>query len=394
MAQPSIGAATAPSALPAPTRLRRRRLAAAAAFLALVLPATPLLAQANSAPTVPVARPITRDIVEWNDVIGRFEAVDGVDLRARVNGYLDSVHFKDGDVVEAGALLFTIDPRSYRAALQEAEAAVASARARRDFAVTDLGRADDLRRTGFITQQIADQRRETLQTARAELDRAEAALVRARLDVSFTEVRAPVGGRMSRRLVSTGTLINANDTIMANIVSLNPIQFYFDLDERTYLSALSTPDTLGKEVFVSLTDEKGQPRRGRIDFVDNRLDAASGTMRGRAVFDNADMSLVPGLFGRMRLPVSRSYTAVLIPDEALGTDQDRRIVYVVGPDNKATVRAVRPGPRSEGYRVIREGLKGDETIVVSGLSRVQPGASIQPRMTELAQSRTAPATIR
>ena len=388
MTPPNPGPAIAPAASPRLRPVRRALLASATAF-ALLGVAGPVLAQ-GAAPTVPVARPVTRQIVEWGDVIGRFEAVDGVDIRARVTGYVDRVHFQDGAVVEAGAVLFTIDPRTYRAAVQEAEAELASARARRDFAVTDLARAVDLRRTSAISEQVADQRRQVLQTARADVDRAEAALERARLDLSFTEVRAPVGGRLSRRLVSPGGLVNANDTVLANVVSLNPIQFYFDLDERTYLSALSRTGAAGQEVFVSLTDEQGQPRRGKIDFLDNRLDAASGTMRGRAVFENADMSLLPGLFGRMRLPLTQSYQAVLVPDEALGTDQDRRIVYVVGPDNKAQPRVVRPGPRAEGLRVIRDGLKGDETIIVSGLARVQPGAAIQPRQTELAQG-TSPA---
>ncbi|MCC7274810.1 MAG: efflux RND transporter periplasmic adaptor subunit, partial [Alphaproteobacteria bacterium] len=338
-------------------------------------------------PAVSVARPIVRDVVEWTDFIGRFEAVDAVDIRARVAGFLDAVHFRDGALVKAGELLFTIDQRPYRAALQEAEADLASAVARRDYAQGDLGRADSLRRGGNIAEQTVDQRRQNLLTSRADARRAEAALARARLDLEFTEIRAPITGRMSRRLVSAGSLVAANDTLLANIVSLDPIQFYFDADERSYLAYLRAGAAGVGDVLVALADESDAGRRGRIDFIDNRLDQASGTMRGRAVFANPDLSLVPGLFGRLRFPAARTARAVLVPDEAIAADQDRRIVYVVDGESRAAARQVRPGPRVDGYRVVREGLAGDETIVVNGLARVQPGARIQPRPTELPAQR-------
>ncbi len=348
----------------------------------------------SAPPPVSVARPVVKRIVERDDFIGRFDAVDTVDLRARVSGYLDKVDFKDGAVVKAGDLLFTVDQRPYRAALDQAQATLASAQASRDFTATDLERAEALRKTGNITEQVADQRRQAALGARASVDLAQAALNRAKLDMEFTEIRAPMAGRISRRLVSAGNLVNANDTLLSTMVSLDPIQFYFDADERSFLSYLqdfvpgSDPKKAGsREVSVALTGEAQASHKGRIDFIDVRLDQASGTMRGRAVFDNHDLSLTPGLFGRISIAGSKPYDAILIPDEALGTDQDRRVVYAVGPDNKITAKVVRPGPRIDGYRVIREGLGADDTIVINGLLRVKPGAEVAPKLTQLPPSR-------
>lgn len=349
----------------------------------------------NAPPPITVAKPVVKDIREWDEFIGRFEAVAEVEVRARVSGYLEKVHFRDGAIVKAGDLLFTIDQRPYRAALQETEATLASAKARVDFAAADIERAEALRRSGNIPEQVFDQRRQTLLVARADFDRAQAALNRARLDMEFTEIRAPLTGRVSRKLLSEGNLVTANQTVLTNIVSLDPIHFYFDVDERSYLaytqmalegtrpSSRNTPN----EVYVALSTEREPTRRGRMDFVDNRLDAATGTMRGRAVFENKDFALTPGLFGRLRLVGSGVYQGVLLPEEAIGADQDRRVVYVVGEDNKLVMRPVRLGPRIDGYRVIRDGLKGDETLVVGGLVRVRPGLQIQPQMTTLPPSR-------
>jgi RND family efflux transporter MFP subunit len=269
-------------------------------------------------PPVAAAKPIVKEIVEQDDFIGRFEAVDTVDLRARVSGYLDKIHFQDGAIVKAGDPLFTVDQRPYIAALQEAQATVASAKAREDFSETDLERAESLRRSGNVAEQVFDQRRQTLLTARAELDRATAALNRAQLDMEFTVVKAPVSGRVSRRLVSIGNLINANETLLSTVVSIDPIQFYFDVDERSFLAyAQAFGQGNGNEngnggapVSVMLTNEREPRRTGRIDFVDVRLDPSSGTMRARALFENKDLSLTPGLFGRIRIPGSRPYRGV------------------------------------------------------------------------------------
>jgi RND family efflux transporter MFP subunit len=362
-------------------------------IVSLACPAASL-AQNAPPPPISVAKPVVKDIIERDDFIGRFEAVDTVDLRARVSGYLDKVHFVDGSLVKQGDLLFTIDQRPYRDTLDDATAAVASAQASLDFANADLERAEALRRTGNITEQLAEQRRTTALSARAAHDRAQAIFNRAKLDMEFTEIRAPMNGRISRRLVSVGNLVNANETLLSTIVSIDPIQFYFDADERSFLNYLQdyadgvkSGRTGSREVTVSLSGERAPTFRGRIDFVDVRLDQASGTMRGRAVFDNPDYALTPGLFGRITVAGSQPYKGVLVPDEALATDQDRRVVYVVGVDNKVASRVVRPGPRIDGYRVIREGLKGDETIVINGLTRVRPGIEIAPKVTELPPTR-------
>ncbi len=384
--------------MPSPTDIRVPGLAVlGAAALAALLTATPLggsLAQgAPPAPSISVAKPIKKNVVEWTDFIGRFEAVDTVDVRSRVTGYVDRIAMQDGALVKAGDLLFTIDRRTYQTAVAEAEATLASAKARQDYAVTDLKRAEQLKKTNNIADQAADQRRQTVDVVNAEIRRAEATLERARLDLEFTEIRAPVSGRLSRRSVSPGSLVTANDTVLVNIVSLDPINFYFDVDERSYLSSLRNFDPTGSkaaatEVSVSLTDGDGS-RRGTIDFLDNRLDQATGTMRGRVSMRNADLSLVPGLFGRVRLPVTQSYEAVLIPDEAVRADQDRRLVFVVEAENRLALRPVQLGGKAEGYRIVRAGLTGEETIVVNGLYRAQPGIQIQPKLVELPTTRLA-----
>ena len=350
-------------------------------------------AQGSPAPPPPVtvAKPVVKDIVEQTDFIGRFEAVDQVDIRARVSGYLDKVHFQDGSLVRAGNLLFTIDPRPYRNALEQAKAAVTSGQVRLEFAQSDLARAEQLRMTGNIPDQIFDQRRQAFLTGKAELDRAQAALRQAELDVGFTEIKAPLTGRISRKLVSEGNLVNANETVLTNIVSLHPIQFYFDVDERSFLAfsrqtqggTRTSTEGPANEVLLTLTDERLGQRKGQLDFVDNRLDEASGTIRARAVFDNKDMLLTPGLFGRVTIGASDPYRGILLPDEAIGSDQDRRVIYAVDEKNVVHLKPVRTGPRIDGYRVIRDGLTGDETVVVNGLVRVRPGAPVTPQMTTL-----------
>ena len=372
-----------------------RPLAVVAALY--LLAAAPALAQGGPPPPpkVTVAKPVVKDIQEWDDFIGRFEAIDQVDVRARVSGYLDKVLFQDGALVKAGDPLFTIDQRPYRNTAQQAEAAVASAQSRVEFAQGDLERAESLRRTGNIAEQLLDQRRQNFLTARADLNSAQAQLRQAQLDLEFTEIKAPIAGRASRRLVTEGSLINANETVLTNIVSLDPIYFYFDVDERSFLAYArlqnggTRPSTgqQANEVMVATTDQTEPTLKGRLDYLDNRLDAQSGTIRARGVFENDNLFLTPGLFGRIRVLGSERYKGVLVPDEAVGADQDRRVVYAVGPDNKVSLKPVRPGPRIDGYRVIREGLSGDDVIVVNGLSRVRPGQAVDPQMTQLPPTR-------
>jgi multidrug efflux system membrane fusion protein len=354
---------------------------------------TAAVAQAppSAPPAVTVAKPIVKEVVERDDYVGRFEAVDAVEIRARVSGYLQTVSFRDGAIVKLGDPLFTIDKRPYQAALDQAEAAVTSAQARVAFAQSDYERAAALGRTGNITEQLLEQRRNTLETARGDLLGAQAAARTARLNLGFTEIHAPMAGRIGRKLISEGNLVTADQTLLTTIVSLDPIYFYFDVDERSFLAyqrtlhigSVSDANRNQLPVRVGLTDEKEFNRKGVLDFLDNRVDQATGTMRARASIENKDLFIRPGLFGTIEVPGSPSHRGVLIPDEAIGTDQDRRIVWVVADDGTVTPRVVRPGPRIDGYRLIREGLKGDETIVISGLQRVRPGAKVTPQAQEL-----------
>lgn len=338
-------------------------------------------------PAVTVAKPVVKDIMERDDFTGRFEAVDDVNVRARVTGYLEKIHFTEGSLVREGDLLVTIDQRPYQTQLNEALANLDVAQTQFDLAEQELDRAQTLIKRGNISQATLDERNQQFASAKAQIEGAKAAVNRARLDLEFTEVRAPISGRIGQKGISIGNLVNANETILANIVSQSPIHFYFDVDERSYLAYARMARDGGtanrQTVKVTLTDEQEGDLTGYLDFVDNRVDEATGTVRIRAVFDNADMILQPGLFGRISIPGSPLYEGILIPDEAIGSDQDRRIVYLVGENNAVRPQIVRPGPRIDGYRVIREGLTGEETLVVNGLMRVRPGVTVSPQMTEL-----------
>jgi RND family efflux transporter MFP subunit len=276
-----------------------------------------------------------------------------------------------------------------------------SAKTTFDLAKLEQERAEKLIQNGNVSQQSLDSRRQQTAAARANLAGAQATVDQARLNVGFTEIRAPISGRISRKLVTEGNLIDTSDTLLTTIVSIDPIYFYFDVDERSYLAYVraarerdpSAEGGIGAQVTLTLPDERGSKRTGKVDFVDNRIDQATGTMRLRAVFENKDLYLVPGLFARIQIPGSPSYQAVLIPDEATAADQDRRIVYVVA-DGAATARVVRLGPRIDGYRVVRQGLIGDETIVVTGVQRVRPGAKVTPQLTMLPPERAEPGTPR
>lgn len=350
-------------------------------------------ASANSAPpSVTVAKPVVKEIVEDDEFVGRFEAVEEVAVRARIGGYLQKIHFEDGAMIEQGELLFTIDQRPFQAALQQAEASLRVDEAQYEFARTQLERAETLAQRGNISRSVVDERREAYLSAQAAIEGSRAALERARLDLQYTEIRAPISGRIGRDLVSIGNLVAANETILTTLVSTDPMYFYFDINERYYLAyardarARGVPLQQGGgslPVTVTLSDRREAQRLGFLDFSENRLDRETGTMRVRAVMPNEDLVLQPGLFGRINVPGSLPYEGILIPDEAVVADQQRRLVYVVGEDNLAQQHEVRPGPRIDGYRVIREGLTGDERIVVNGLMRVRPGAPVSPEEIDL-----------
>jgi len=342
-------------------------------------------------PQVTVAKPVVKKIVEDDEFTGRFDAVAEVEVRSRVDGYLESIRFEDGQIVEKGDLLFTIDPRPFQTVLNQAQAEIDSAKAALTYAEGELARAEQLVGRGNISQQAVDERRQGFRAAQARLAAAEAALARARLDLEYTQIRAPITGRIDRNFISEGNLVAVNDTVLTRIVSADPIYFYFDIDERSFLAYARNARARGADlqrggglaVTVRLADEREAPFDGVLDFSENRLDPATGTMRVRAVVANPKLILQPGLFGRVNVPGSLPYDGILVPDGAIASDQNRRIVFVVDEAGKVSGKAVRPGPRIDGYRVIREGLTGAEDIVVNGLMRVRPGVTVRPEATNL-----------
>lgn len=343
-------------------------------------------------PAVTTAKPVVREIVESDSFIGRFEAVDEVDVRSRVGGYLDQVHFRDGAMVKKGDLLFTIDKRPFQAAYDAAKSQVDVATSALEFATMQLERAESLSRSGNLATSVLDDRRREHLAAVARLEGAKAELRTTGLNLEFTEVRAALSGRIDRRRVSAGNLVQVDTTLLTTIVALDPIDFYFDIDERSYLAyardARQRGATLqegagGVDVVVTVQDHDPVSVKGKLDFSENRLDAQSGTMRMRARFPNPDGLLQPGLFGRITMPGSLPYKGVLVPDDAIGADQDRRIVYVVDGEGTVSAKPVRTGPLLYGYRVIRSGLTGDETMVIDGLLRVRPGVKVKPEMISL-----------
>ncbi|WP_079599584.1 efflux RND transporter periplasmic adaptor subunit [Bradyrhizobium erythrophlei] len=351
---------------------------------------TPQPAAAAPAP-VTVAQPTKRTVTDWDEFTGRFEAVEEVQVRARVGGFVTSVEFRDGAFVNTGDLLYVIDSRPFEAVAEQANGQLSDARAKAELGKRELDRALTLNQTQAVADSIVDQRRQTLQAAHAAILQAEGALKAAQLNIEFSHVVAPIGGRVSRHLVSVGNLVQGSDgggaaTLLTSIVSLDPIYIYFDMDEATYLknnrlyfegkrpSSRDTPNP----VQVALTGETKPSHDGKVDFLDNRLDVSTGTLRGRAIIPNKDFSILPGQFGRVRLIGSLPYEALLLPDTAIATDQSRKIVFVVKDDDTVEARPVVLGPLDEGLRVIREGLKPEDRVIVDGLQRARVGAKVSP----------------
>jgi multidrug efflux system membrane fusion protein len=346
----------------------------------------------QEAPVVTVARPVVRDIVEDDEFVGRFEAVDEVSVRSRVSGYLAKVHFRDGGMVAKGDLLFTIDRRPYQAAHDAASSQVDVATSLLDFSSTQLERAQQLAESGSLSAATLDERRREFLSAQAQHQGAEAALRNAALELEFTEIRAPLAGRIGRRLVSPGNLVQSDSTLLTTIVAQHPIDFYFDIDERAYFAYARDARVRGAslqegggglDIEVSVADGQSQAFGGKLDFAENRLDRETGTMRVRARLPNPDGVLQPGMFGRISVPGSLPHPGILLPDEAIAADQNRRIVFVVDESGLVSAKPVRTGPRIDGYRVIREGMTGDETVVVNGMMRVRPGITVRPKLITL-----------
>ncbi len=364
----------------------------------ILFPLTMLIFLACSAtaqqgpPPVTAAKPVVKTIVEDDEFVGRFGASAEVDIRARVTGFLDEVHFTDGSFVEQDQLLYTIDQRQFQTALRQAQAQIDIAEATSAFADEQLDRAVSLIDNGTIAQSVLDQRREAALAAQGALEQARAALELAELDLEYSEIRAPMAGRIDQTLLDPGNLVSANQTLLTSIVATNPIHFYFDIDERYFLAyardarargSMLQEGANGLEVRVTVSDRQVPPQMGRLDFSENRIDEETGTMRVRAVLDNPDELLTPGLFGRVNVPGSLPYEGVLIPDAAIVSDQNRRLVMSLDAEGNVTPIPIRPGPRIDGYRVVREGLDGSETIVTEGLIRARPGSVVAPELIEL-----------
>jgi len=372
-----------------PTLPRPRRWSAVAGLAGITITAHLALAQAP--PAVTVSAPLQKEITEWDEFTGQFAAVDYVEVRARVSGYLTEIHFQDGQMVKQGDLLFVIDPRPYEATLGVAQAQLGQGNAQLDLAQRQLERSADLKNKGFEPVSSYDQRVSDLKVAAAAVESAKASIRSAQLNVEFTHISAAITGRISNHLVSIGNLVNGGEsggsTLLTTIVSLDPIYFNFDMSEGDYLAyQRATEKGLMKStrdnsvpVALHLNDEKGWPHEGKLNFVDNQVDRNSGTIRVRAQFPNPDFFLTPGQFGRIRIPGSEPYQAILVPDAAVVTDQSRKIVMTVRDDGTVEPKVVRAGPSYENLRIIRSGLSPNDRIVIDGLVRARPGAKVTPQ---------------
>lgn len=355
-------------------------------------------------PAVTVSQPATRDVIEWDDYTGRFEPVESVEVRARVAGYLEQVHFRDGQIVAKGDLLYTIDRRPFEAAVSQARAELAQARTKVENATKDVDRGRPLVASKVMSDKVFDDRENIKREAEAAMKVAEARVRTAELDLAFTRILAPISGRMSRSLLTAGNYVSgggaATPTLLTTIVSQNPVHVYFDVSEANAIKyrrlaldgATSVAGEKGTSVEIGLPDERGFPHRGTIDFSDNRLDAGTGTLRMRAIVDNTSGLFAAGLFGRVRVAGSRPYAAVLVPDEALGTDQAIRFALVVAEDGTVQRRVVTLGPIVSGLRVVRTGITRDDWVVVKGLQRARPGQKVAPTRAPLTMTDAAAGT--
>ena len=339
-------------------------------------------------PPVTVAKPLIKPIVDWDDYVGRFEAMQSVEVRPRVSGYVSKLAFRDGQFARAGQLLFVIDPRPFEALLAQARADAGRAKATAEVARTSFNRTQTLLGQNAVSKEEFENARATLLQAQASLASANAVVQARALDVGFTRVTAPIAGRLSDRRVDVGAFVTAGQTPLTTVVRLNPIRFVFTGSEAVYLKyqranrAGTRPSSRvsPNPVDIRLADENEYRWHGRMDFVDNALDLGSGTIRARAVVNNPDGFLTPGMFGHLRLLGSGSYNGMLIPEDSVVTDQTRKTALVVGKDNKVEPRVVELGPLVDGLRVVRSGLKPEDHVVIEGVQRARPGTPVTPKM--------------
>jgi multidrug efflux system membrane fusion protein len=348
----------------------------------------------GQSPNVKIAQPLSQEVTEWDEYTGRIEAVNSVDVRARVSGYLDKVNFKAGDRVHKGDLLFLIDPKPFTAQLNFAEAELERAKSRHELAKNDLSRAERLFRAKAISEEEHDARSKGLRETVAAVQSAQANVYTARLNLEFTQVRSPIDGRIGRELITAGNLVNGGGgdaTLLTFIVSTDPVYVYVDADERSVLkyrrqAKKGSRGSLGDEqtpVELAVADEVNFPHQGHLDYISPREDAATGTLTLRGVFANSDELLSPGFFARMRVRQSAPYPAILLPDRAIGTDQAQRFVWVVNQQNQVEYRKVELGAHIGQSRVITEGLKPEEWAVIEGLQKLKPGIKVNPERISL-----------
>ncbi|MBO9601139.1 MAG: efflux RND transporter periplasmic adaptor subunit [Novosphingobium sp.] len=382
-------------------KLRRKRtlgivaLVAALGLAWYLFGRGPAEAPAAPPPAVTVALPLQRQITEWDDFIGRFEASKAVEIRPRVSGAITAVYFKDGQIVRKGQPLFTIDPRPYAAALREARAEAASASSDLALARSDLDRASRLVDVDAVSKSEIDRLKARERAASAALAAAQARIASRALDVEFATVRAPMTGRISDRRVDPGNLVSAGDggsgTLLTTLMAVDPIYFSFEGSEALFLKAKRAGAGEGLTVAVKLQDENDYLHQGKLDFTDNGLDPRSGTIRARAVFANPDLFLTPGMFGNMHLAAGGQVNALLVPDTAVQTDQARKTLLVVGKDGKVAVKPVELGPVIDGLRVIRSGLLPTDRVVIVGTQFAAPGSKVETRKGTIAPEKQAPA---
>lgn len=351
-------------------------------------------APAPPPPEVDAAQVITRSVNQWDEFTGRVAATDMVDIRPRVSGYIDKIAFKEGDAVKAGDLLFVIDPRPYRAAYDNAVAQLQRARGSAQLAEAQSRRGESLIKTGAISVDSLDTRNAALTQTSADVHAAEAALATAQLNLGFTEVRSPIAGRVGRALLTLGNLVQTDQTVLTSVVSQDPVYVYFQPDERTFLRyrelARKGERAISENpVRVGLTSETGFPHAGTVNFVNNQVDPATGTITLRAVVPNQAGVFIPGLFARVQLSGRADFKAMLIDDKAVMTDQDRKYVYIVGPDDKATRKDIVVGGIYEGLRIVQSGLDANDKVIVAGLQKIFiPNTPVKPNIVPMGAAST------
>ncbi len=352
---------------------------------------------APQAPAVSVADVVVKSISQWDSFNGRIEAVESVQLRPRVSGYIEKVNYTDGQEVKKGEVLFTIDDRTYRAALEQAQATLARAKTQASLARSEASRTDKLINTNLVSREEWEQRRSAATQAQADIQAAQAAVDAAQLNLDFTKVTAPIDGRASRALITRGNLVTAGDSasVLTTVVSQKTVYVYFDVDESTYLHYQNlarsgqgaASNHLALPVEIGLVGEDGYPHQGKVDFLDNQLTPSTGTIRMRALLDNTQRQFIPGLFARVRLPGSAEFQATLIDDKAVLTDQDRKYVYIVDKDGKAQRRDIKPGRLAAGLRIVQQGLNPGDKVIVEGLQKVfMPGMPVNAKTVAMTAS--------